>query len=164
MEKSIEVEQLPKLDGVKYKLVTTNPFEKVGASILNSVIAFGLSVPVLLFFGPGIEWRISVIILFGLYESFIFIFYKDRCFGMKIMDTYWRKKYSLRQHIMFNIFYTISFSTMLIYVWFPLDLLLINILFIQLPMSLITGTTLHGYFSNMETVKIVPILNSEKQG
>ncbi len=163
MRQAIKVEQLPELDGVKYKLVTTNPFEKVGASILNAVIAFGLSVPFLLILGPGLWWRISVIILFGLYESFIFIFYKDRCFGMKVMDTYWRKKYTFKQHIMFNIFYTLSFSTMLIYIWFPLDLLLINILLIQLPMTQLTGTTLHGYFSNMETVKIVPILDNKKQ-
>ena len=119
------------------------------------IIALGLSVPFLIMLGPTLYWKISVIIIFGLYESFIFIFQKDRCFGMKIMDTYWRKHYTFKQHIMFNIFYTLSFGTLLIYIWFPLDLLIINILFIQLPMSLITGTTLHGYLSGMETVKIV---------
>lgn len=120
------------------------------------IIALGLSVPFLIVLGPTIYWKISVIILFGLYESFIFIFQRDRCFGMKIMDTYWRKHYTFRQHLMFNIFYTISFSTVLIHIWFPLDLLIINIIFIQLPMTLLTGTTLHGYLSKMETVKIVP--------
>lgn len=154
--KILHIEQLPSLDGVKYKEKTTGPTEKFGASLLNAIIALGLSVPFLIILGPTIYWRISVIIIFGLYESFIFIFQKDRCFGMKIMDTYWRKHYTFKQHIMFNIFYTLSFSTVLIYIWFPLDLLLINLLLVQLPMSLITGTTLHGYLSGMETVKIVP--------
>ncbi len=71
-------------------------------------------------------------------------------------NLYWRKHYTFRQHIKFNIFYTLSFSTIMLYVWFPLDLLILNLLLIQLPMSLITGTTLHGYLSGMETVKIVP--------
>ncbi len=154
--RNLHIEQLPQLSGVLYEEKTSNPLEKLGASVLNAIIAFGLSVPFLIILGPTIYWRISVIVLFGLYESFIFIFQKDRCFGMKVMDTYWKKHYTFRQHLMFNIFYTISFSTALIYIWFPLDLLIINLLFIQLPMSLITGTTLHGYLSGMETVKIVP--------
>lgn len=153
--KILHIDQLPKLSGVRYEEKTTNPLEKVGASFFNMIIALGLSVPFLLILGPTLYWKISVIIMFGLYESFIFIFQKDRCFGMKIMDTYWRKHYTFKQHFIFNIFYTLSFSTLLIYIWFPLDLLIINILFIQLPMSLITGTTLHGYLSGMETVKIV---------
>lgn len=153
----LHIEQLPPIDGTKYEIRTTNAFEKLGASFLNTLIALGLSVPFLILWGPTLSWKISVIVLFGLYESFIFIFQKDRCFGMKIMDTYWRKHYSLRQHIIFNIFYTLSFSTILIYVWFPLDLLIFNILFIQLPMTLLTGTTLHGYLSgNMHTAKVIP--------
>ncbi len=154
--KILHIEQLPTLDGVKYEEKTTGPLEKFVASFFNAIIALGLSVPFLIIWGPSLYWRISVIIIFGLYESFIFLYQKDRCFGMKIMDTYWRKHYTFRQHIKFNIFYTLSFSTIMLYVWFPLDLLILNLLLIQLPMSLITGTTLHGYLSGMETVKIVP--------
>jgi hypothetical protein len=153
--KKIHVDQLPQIDSFQYEAKTTNPFEKFGASFLNAIIAFGLSVPFLILWGPSLYWRISVIILFGFYESFIFIYQQDRCFGMKVMDTYWRSHYTFRQHLMFNIFYTLSFATILIYIWFPLDLLLINLIFIQLPMSLLTGTTLHGYLSGMNTVKIV---------
>ena len=156
MHKFIKIEQLPKLDGVKYKEVITGPLEKVGASFFNVIISLGLSVPFLLLWGPGLPWKISVIILFGLYESFIFLKQKDRCFGMKIMDTYWEKKYTFKQHLLYNILYTLSFSTVLIHIWFPLDLLLINIFLVQLPTVLLTGTTLHGYISKMETVKIIP--------
>lgn len=152
----LHIEQLPTLDGVKYEERTTGPLEKFGASFFNTIIALGLSVPFLIILGPGLYWRISVVVIFGLYESFIFLYQKDRCFGMKIMDTYWRKHYTFRQHVMFNIFYTLSFSTVMIYIWFPLDLLILNLLLVQLPMSLMTGTTLHGYLSKMETVKIVP--------
>ncbi len=154
-EKFLHVDQLPKLYGVKYEAVTTKPLEKFGSSFINAIITLGLSVPFLIYLGPTMYWRISVIVIFALYETYMFVFLKDRCFGMKIMDTYWRSHYTFWQHVRFNIFYTMSFATIMFYIWFPLDLLLINLLFIQLPMSLITGTTLHGYLSGMHTVKIV---------
>ena len=150
-----DIEQLPPIDGAKYEVKNTNAIEKLIPSILNAIIAFGLSTPFLILFGPTLFWRISVIIIFGLYESYVFTFQKDRCFGMKIMDTYWRKHYTYRQHFLYNIFYVLSFATVLIYIWFPFDLLIFNLLCIQLPMVLITGTTLHGYLSGMHTVKIV---------
>jgi hypothetical protein len=154
-QKYLHIEQLPPIDKRKLKVRTTNLFEKLGASIFNALIALGLATPFLILFGPTLYWRISIVVLFGLYESFIFLYEKDRCFGMKIMDTYWRRRYSFRTHLLFNIFYTLSFATIVIYIWFPLDLLLINLLLIQLPFVLITGTTFHGFLSNMHTVKIV---------
>jgi hypothetical protein len=154
-KKILHLEQLPEIDGIKYEVKTTNALEKFLPSFFNAIIAFGLATPILIIFGPSLYWRLSVILLFGLYETFIFIFQKDRCFGMKIMDTYWRKHYTFRQHLIYNIFYTLSFSTVLFFIWFPLDLLVINLLCIQLPIVLFTGTTLHGYLSGMHTVKVI---------
>src|SRR6185369_13817190 len=158
----LHIEQLPRVDGMIYEVKTTNAWEKLIPSLINAVIAFGLSTPFLLLFGPSLYWRISVVAIFGLYETFIFVFQKDRCFGMKIMDTYWHKHYTLRHHVVYNILYTLSFATMLFYVWFPLDLLIVNLLLIQLPFVLITGTTLHGYVSGMHSVKVIPRSSSNR--
>jgi hypothetical protein len=158
LKKVLRVDQLPELSGVEYKAVTTNIFEKAIPSLLNAIIAFGIATPFLLIFGSGLFWKVSVIVIFGLYEGFMYVSQRDRCFGMKIMDTYWRHKYSNKQHLIYNIFYMLSFATILIHVWFPLDLLIINIFFIQLPMVLIKGNTLHGYLGGMHTVKVVPIM------
>lgn len=157
--KILQVDQLPELSGIEYEAVTTSPIEKAIPSLLNAIIAFGLGTPFLLLLGPGWYWKISVIVLFGLYEAFMYVYQRDRCFGMKIMDTYWRYRYSNRQHLIYNIFYVLSFSTILIHVWFPFDLFIFNLICIQLPMTLITGNTLHGYISGMKTVKIVPVKN-----
>ncbi len=154
-DKILHIEQLVHLEADKFRIVPTNVFEKVIPSFINAVIAFGLATPALIIFGPGLVWKILVIVIFGLYESFVFLFFKDRCLGMKIMDTYWASKYSFKQHLVYNIFYTLSFATFLIYIWFPLDLLLFNLLAIQLPSVLMEGTTLHGYLGGMRTVKIV---------
>jgi len=151
----VHAEELPSLAPDQFEVRTTNTLEKLFPSILNAVIAFGIATPVLAFYGPGLTWKLSVIVIFALYESYVFLMRKDRCFGMKIVDTYYKGPYSMRQHFIYNIFYTLSFSTTLLYIWYPLDLLVFNILCVQLPCVLITGMTLHGYLSGVTTVKIV---------
>lgn len=49
--------------------------------------------------------------------------------------------------------YTLSFSTLLYDVWFTFDLLIINLVFFQLPFFLITGNTFHGYIGGMKTIR-----------
>lgn len=49
--------------------------------------------------------------------------------------------------ILYTFLYSLSFSTIVIWIFYPFDLLLFNLLFIQLPTVLLTGTTLHGYLS-----------------
>jgi hypothetical protein len=70
-----------------------------------------------------------------------------RSLGMIIMDVSWNQKYSLKNHIIYALLYTTSFSTIIIWAIFPLDILLLNLLLIQLPMIHFTGYTLHGYLS-----------------
>lgn len=138
-----------------FRVRRTTVIEKAVPSLINAILAFGIATPILLIFGPGLVWRWSVVVVFAIYEFVMFNFFKDRCLGMKIMDTYWEGSYTSWQHFRYNILYTLSFATLLIYVWFPLDLFILNMLFIQLPMVMFTGTTLHGYFGGMETVRII---------
>jgi hypothetical protein len=151
----IHIDELVSLEKDKYAIRTTTALEKVIPSLINAIFAFGVATPALIAWGPTLSWKFTVIIVFGLYEACMFLLFKDRCFGMKIMDTYHKHHFNARQHVLYNILYTLSFSTTLIYVWFPCDLLLFNIFCIQLPCVLLTGTTLHGYVSGIETVAIV---------
>jgi len=84
---------------------------------------------------------------FFLYNLFFMAFFKNRDLGMMIAKTYWEKDYPIVNQIIYAFLYTGSFATLFIWIWFPFDLFLFNMLFIQLPCILITGTTLHGLLS-----------------
>ena len=131
----------------------TNVFEKLGVSVINAAIAFIISSPFYFLWGSGIGWRVSVIVAFFVIEFIFFIFGHDRDIGMRVVKSKWKGRYSLWRHFIYNIFYTLSFSTLFFCIWFPFDMFLFNMFFIQLPMVLATGTTLHGYLAGTQTVK-----------
>lgn len=61
-------------------------------------------------------------------------------------------KYTYAQKSIYSILYTASFATLFFYIFFPLDIFLVNMLCVQLPLIRMTGTTLHGFLSgNMRT-------------
>ena len=72
---------------------------------------------------------------------------------MRIINAEWEDEYSLKRKLLYSFLYTLSFSTFLIWIWFPFDLLILNLLLLQLPFVLITGRTVHGYFAGMVGVK-----------
>ncbi|HPQ79900.1 MAG TPA: hypothetical protein PLG47_05570, partial [Candidatus Dojkabacteria bacterium] len=58
-----------------------------------------------------------------------------------------------KQIVIYAILYTLSYTTVVFYILFPFDLLIINLLFLQLPFVILKRTTLHGYLSgNMCTI------------
>ena len=59
---------------------------------------------------------------------------------------YWKKDYPIRQKLLHAVLYTLSFSTLLFWVFFPLDLFFVN-MFFQFLMVRFTQTTIHGYLS-----------------
>ena len=125
----------------------TNAFQKLSVSIINTIFVLLLSLPLYLIFGFSTIYKILLPIIFFLYNlSFIFLT-KNRCLGMIILGISWKDQYSIKQQILYTFLYTLSFSTIAIWIYFPFDLLLFNILLIQLPTVLITGSTLHGYLS-----------------
>jgi hypothetical protein len=155
MKRAVHIEDVEEEARFSHGVRRTTPFEKIAASVINAVFVFGLATPFLLFWGPTLAWKWSVIVLFALYEVFVFVVFKDRCFGMHVMNTYYMKRFRKRDHLLYCALYTLSFSTCFVYIWFPFDILLFNIFCVQLPMVLITGTTLHGYMSTIETARLV---------
>ena len=125
----------------------TNPIQKLSVSVINTIFVSILSLPFYFIFGFFITYKIILILIFFLYNlSFIFLT-KNRCLGMITLGIRWKYQYSIRQQLLYTFLYTLSFSTIVIWIYFPFDLLLFNILLIQLPTVLITGSTLHGYLS-----------------
>lgn len=120
--------------------------EKVLPSLINTAVVFIICLPFLKFL-PITQWKISVVIVFFVYNFFFLIFNKNRCLGMIICRTYWDKKVNFLKELIYIFLYSLSFSTLFIWLWFPFDIFLLNIFFIQLPMVLLTGTTFHGYMS-----------------
>jgi hypothetical protein len=125
----------------------TNAFQKLSVSIINTIFVFILSLPFYFIFGFTTTFKIIFILIFFLYNlSFIFLT-NNRCLGMIVLNIKWKEDYPIRQQILYTFLYTLSFSTIVIWIYFPFDLLIFNLLFIQLPTVLLTGSTLHGYLS-----------------
>lgn len=126
----------------------TNAFWKLANSIVNVSFVFLVSLPLLFTLGADtIEYKISVALIFLAYQLTVAITPDKVDFGDLATKTRWIKKYPLRNHIVFAVLYSLSFSTVFIWVFFPFDLLLCNLLLIQLPVVVMTGHTLHGYLS-----------------
>lgn len=128
----------------------TTVIQKVIASFLNATVSVCAGLLFFACYGHLIFFTVASFFVLNM----IFLFRKDRReFGMLIAGSYWAERYPLWKHLVFALLYTASFATLFIWVWFPFDLLLINMLAVQLPFVVTTGTTLHGYLSgNMRTV------------
>ena len=120
----------------------TNAIYKLLQSVVNVVATSVLSVPFLLLYGPTLKWKISWVVIFFLYNIF-FEFVYGRCLGMMVFHTQYESKKSSPEKILYISLYTASFSTLLFYIWFPFDLLIFNLLILQIPCVLLTGTTVH---------------------
>jgi hypothetical protein len=125
----------------------TNAIQKLSVSVINTFFVVLFSIPFYLIFGFSNEYRLILVLLFFLYNlSFIFLT-KNRCLGMIILNIHWKEEYSILNQLIYVFLYSLSFSTLVIWIYFPFDLLLFNLLLIQFPTVLITGSTLHGYLS-----------------
>lgn len=134
---------------------STYLLEKLLPSIINVFIVTAISWPFYLEYGFDIRYKGFLVVLFWLYNFLFLVFRKDaRELGMIIIRTYWTKSYKPWQKVIYSVLYTLSFATVVFWIWFPFDLLLINLLLIQLPSVVLSGTTIHGLLSGkMETVK-----------
>jgi hypothetical protein len=116
--------------------------QKVAASTVNCVIVFTASVPFYLMFSVD-AWRAATVILFFSYN----MIFRKRCIGMMLVGTYSEKPASP----VYAALYTLSFSTVLWYWIFPLDLALAYGFTVQAPCVMLTGNTLHGWITNEGT-------------
>lgn len=126
---------------------TTSTFEKLIPSVINSILIFIVFVPIYFLHISPLDKKLFVITGFFLYELIFIFINKGRDLGMILFNTYWEKDYSIFQLLIYNILYTVSFSTILFWLFFPFDIFLVNMLLIQLPTVLLKGTTLHGFLS-----------------
>lgn len=131
----------------------TNALEKLFVSIVNVFTIFIVSIPFLILYGFTLKYRIILVILFFLQDLIYIFFFKNRYLGMRLIHAEWESEYSLQRKLLYSFLYSLSFSTFLIWIFFPFDLLLFNILCIQFPCVLITGKTLHGYLAGMVGIK-----------
>lgn len=73
---------------------------------------------------------------------------------MIIIKTKYERDKSFLELLIYVIFYTISFASILFYIWIPFDLLLVNLVIIQLPIILVKETTFHGFIAgNIRTLR-----------
>lgn len=126
---------------------TTNIIQKLIPSLINISAVAMIASPLFLLNWSFASLKIILMILFFSYNLLFLIFFKNRDLGMMVVKTYWKDEYPLLNKLIYIVLYTASFSTLIFWIWFPFDLLLINLLLIQLPCILLTGTTLHGYLA-----------------
>ncbi|OIP24267.1 hypothetical protein AUK11_03685 [bacterium CG2_30_37_16] len=125
----------------------TSALEKLSVSIVNTFFVLLISIPFYLHYGFSIRYKITLVVIFFVYNLMFIFITENRCLGMIILNIYWKEKYPRKNQVIYTFLYTLSFSTIIIWIFFPFDLLLFNLLLIQLPFVLKTGTTLHGFLS-----------------
>ena len=125
----------------------TTAWHKLLVSITNTALVAVLSVPFLVLLGFILEYRLILVLIFLAYQLVILLFPGRRSLGAILTHTVWSKAYPLKNHLIYAVLYSLSFSTVVIWVVFPFDLLLVNLLLIQWPFVRKTGYTLHGYLS-----------------
>src|SRR3989344_6285915 len=103
-----------------------------------------------------IDGQIMAVVVFFVY-NFLCESCLGCCGGMWFFGRKWRVQKTIWRKMLYIICYTISFSTLVLYVYVPLDLFVINMVFFQLLCIIIKQNTLHGYIGDMETVYPDPV-------
>lgn len=125
---------------------TTSAITKLLISAVNVLTTFVLSLPFLMYYGFGTEWKLIWVAIFFIYNLIVELVW-GRCVGMMFFKAQYESQKPMWQKIIYIFLYTASFSTLFFHIWFLFDILLINLLLVQLPCILLTGTTLHGLLS-----------------
>jgi hypothetical protein len=128
--------------------------QKIVASLINGGFIFLITLPIGLANKFSTGWKFSFIIIFYIYEALCGFIKGKRDIGMIIESTHWEQEPSLVRYLFYNIFYSLSFGSMLFYFKYPFDLLIINLIVLQLPSYLIFKKTFHGLLTNMVTIKL----------
>jgi hypothetical protein len=125
----------------------TSALEKLAVSLINAAVALVFLLPFLAGSFDRLELKLIFVGLFFTENLVAIVFHQYRLPGMWLLQTHWKKRYPLSQQLLHALLYTVSFSTLVFWVWLPGDLLLLNLLVLQLPCILLTGTTLHGWLA-----------------
>ena len=130
---------------------TTSVIQKILPSAINTVVILLISSPFWFLHISLFEKKMIIIALFFLYGLVFICLNEGRDLGMILIRSYWKENYSLIRLLIYNIFYTMSFASLFFWIYFPFDIFLVNMLFLQLPTILVTETTLHGFLSGKMT-------------
>jgi len=135
---------------------TTTAMEKLLTSTVNAAVAVALAAPLLLLELSTMQLKLIVAGMFLLENLEAILFHAYRLPGMRLQGSHWKEPYPRHRQLIHAVLYTLSFSTLLFWMVFPGDLLLFNLLCLQLPCVLLTGSTLHGWLAgNMVDIKPV---------
>jgi archaellum biogenesis protein FlaJ (TadC family) len=136
----------------------TNPAEKLLCSAVNAVVAAVFVIPFLFFDYTVLQLKLAFITAFLIENLISILFFGYRLPGMWLQATEWKAQYAMRNQFIHAVLYTMSFSTLCFWIWFPGDLFLINMLLVQLPCVMLTKNTLHGLLAGrMVDVKQVRV-------
>ena len=124
-------------------MMKTNALDKLLVSVINFVVVV---IPTIPFWFIG-YWRVALVGFFLVYQVIVAFSRSGRSFGMVLLGICWAEDYPIRNRLIFAVLYTMSFATIVVWVFFPFDLLVLNLLIVQLPVVLVTGKTLHGFLS-----------------
>jgi hypothetical protein len=133
----------------------TTAFEKLATSTFNVMFVSILFTPFNFFVDSIFAKKILLVFIFFIHNLTFLFLNKRRLFGMIVMKTTYAKRYSTAQLLSYASLYSLSFSSLLFWIFFPLDIFLFNMLLLQLPTVILKKTTLHGYLSgNITSVKL----------
>ena len=130
---------------------STSALEKLGASAINVFFVLLMFLPFYIKLDDTLVKKVVFIGLFWIHNLIFLFLNNGRDLGMILLRTRYAQNYSKFQLFIYDILYTLSFSTLLFWIWFPFDLFLANMLLIQLPTIAFTKTTLHGYLAGKVT-------------
>ena len=132
----------------------SSPFEKLLSTIINIIFVSVFVVPILSVLDISLFFKkITFLLAFFLYKLVLIFFNENRSVGMILIGLSWMKKYPLHIQILHAFLYTLSLSTLFFSIFFPFDLLLFNLIFLQATTDLLTKTTFHGFLAGMKTMK-----------
>lgn len=128
------------------------PFlQKNSPVVFDIMVVLGVSI----LFAPfqPLSPKLFILIVFVLYNLLFFFFNKNRNFGMILVGVYWKENYPKSKHLLYLGLYTLCFACIFYHVFFPLDLLLVNIVFLQVPSYIFRGKNFPLYAAgNLEIV------------
>jgi len=126
---------------------------KLGASIISTIFVIVIYLTAHFLFDFNKFEPFVLISVFFFYNILCTILDKEkRHIGLALMNMAWDKNHSFARHFVRIIFYTLSFATVFIWIKFPFDLFLFNILVVQNIFVHKTGTNLHGWIAGIASV------------
>lgn len=129
---------------------------KLATSAINVLIIAAMGVPVCWTLELSLlQCKLVFLGMSAVYAGVALMIPGQRSPAMVLMRVKWAEPYGLAKLMLYALLYLASLSTVLFYIRFPFDLLAANLLLVQLPCVLITGTTLHGKLAGgVTTVRV----------